>query len=68
MRSETLVILGASARAAAHSARRAGFRAVCGDSFADVDLRAWCPVTAIEDYPAELEQVADAAPPASQQR
>ncbi|HXT57748.1 MAG TPA: ATP-grasp domain-containing protein [Pirellulales bacterium] len=63
MRSETLVILGASARAAAHSARRAGFRAVCGDSFADVDLRAWCLVTAIEDYPAELEQVADAAPP-----
>ncbi|HEV7226192.1 MAG TPA: ATP-grasp domain-containing protein [Pirellulales bacterium] len=63
MRSETLVLLGASTRAAAHSARRAGFRAVCGDSFADVDLRACCPVTAIKDYPAELEQVADAAPP-----
>jgi predicted ATP-grasp superfamily ATP-dependent carboligase len=63
MRSETLVILGASTRAAAFSARRAGLRAVCGDSFADLDLRACCPVTAVKDYPAELEQVAQAAPP-----
>lgn len=63
MGSETLVILGASTRAAAYSARRAGFDPVCGDSFADVDLRACCPVMAIKDYPAELEQVAQAAPP-----
>lgn len=59
---ETLLILGASARAAAFSALRAGFRPVCGDLFADSDLRAACPVTAIERYPAELAEVASAAP------
>ena len=60
--SETLLILGASARAAAFSALRAGFRPVCGDLFADADLAAVCPATAIERYPAELADVASAAP------
>ncbi len=60
---ETLVILGASARAAAYSARRAGFRPVCGDLFADADLQACCPAVAISDYPWELERVAREAPP-----
>ena len=60
--SETLLILGASARAAAFSALRAGYRPVCGDLFADSDLRAACPVTAIERYPAELADIASAAP------
>lgn len=60
--SETLLILGASARAAAFSALRTGFRPVCGDLFADADLAAVCPVTAIERYPAELAEVASAAP------
>ena len=60
--SETLLILGASARAAAFSALRAGFRPVCGDLFADADLAAVCPAKAIERYPAELAALASAAP------
>ncbi|HUY89918.1 MAG TPA: ATP-grasp domain-containing protein [Pirellulales bacterium] len=60
--SETLIILGASARAAAFSALRAGYRPVCGDWFADDDLQAVCPVKQIERYPAELAEVAAAAP------
>jgi len=35
----SLLILGASTRAAAHSARRAGFRPICADMFTDEDLR-----------------------------
>jgi predicted ATP-grasp superfamily ATP-dependent carboligase len=60
--SESLLILGASARAAAFSSLRAGYRPVCGDLFADVDLQAVCSVTPIERYPAELAEVASAAP------
>jgi predicted ATP-grasp superfamily ATP-dependent carboligase len=40
---EHLLIFGASARAAAFSALRAGFRPWCADLFADADLRAACP-------------------------
>jgi predicted ATP-grasp superfamily ATP-dependent carboligase len=49
----SLLILGASARAAAFSALRAGLRPVCADLFADADLRARCPVRRVEsgDYP-----------------
>lgn len=39
-----LIILGASARAAAGSARRAGYRPACIDLYADRDLRAIAPV------------------------
>ena len=60
-----LVILGASARAAAFSAQRAGFQPICGDLFADADLQGCCSAVAVADYPDELEQVARAAPPAA---
>jgi predicted ATP-grasp superfamily ATP-dependent carboligase len=50
---ESLLIIGASARAAAFSALRAGLRPACADLFADADLRARCPVRRVEseDYP-----------------
>ncbi len=50
---ESLLIIGASARAAAFSALRAGLRPVCADLFADADLRARCPVRRVDpkDYP-----------------
>ncbi|MCA9241630.1 MAG: hypothetical protein KDA37_15575, partial [Planctomycetales bacterium] len=49
-----LAIVGASARAAAHSALRAGFQVVAADLFADRDLRAACCATRIADYPDAL--------------
>jgi predicted ATP-grasp superfamily ATP-dependent carboligase len=42
---ESVLIVGASARAAALSALRAGLEPRCADLFADVDLRARCAVT-----------------------
>lgn len=57
-----LVIVGASARAAAFSALRAGWSPWCADLFADVDLGAVCPVTRIHDYPRGLESLLDQAP------
>jgi predicted ATP-grasp superfamily ATP-dependent carboligase len=50
---ESLLIIGASARAAAFSALRLGMVPVCADLFADADLRARCPVqrVAAKDYP-----------------
>jgi predicted ATP-grasp superfamily ATP-dependent carboligase len=53
---EHLLIVGASARAAAFSALRAGLRPVCADLFADADLRARCTVWRVEpkDYPRGL--------------
>lgn len=59
----TLVILGASARAAAFSARRAGLAPWTADLFADADLTALCPTRRVRDYPAELERAAREAPP-----
>jgi predicted ATP-grasp superfamily ATP-dependent carboligase len=47
-----LAIVGASARAAAASAVRAGFQAVAADLFADADLRNIATATRIEHYPA----------------
>jgi predicted ATP-grasp superfamily ATP-dependent carboligase len=48
-----LLIVGASVRAAAFSALRAGFSPCCMDLFADEDLRRHCTVTRLtEDYPA----------------
>ncbi len=43
MADECLMILGASARAAAFSALRAGLRPWCADLFADRDLQGRCP-------------------------
>ncbi|MBW3596177.1 MAG: ATP-grasp domain-containing protein [Planctomycetes bacterium] len=60
---ETLVILGASARAAAFSARRAGFAPWGADLFADADLSAISPARRVARYPAELVEAAEAAPP-----
>jgi predicted ATP-grasp superfamily ATP-dependent carboligase len=53
---EVLTIVGASARAASHSARRAGFSPCAADLFADVDLRGFCPSVLVSDYPQGLER------------
>lgn len=50
----TLTIVGASVRAAAQSARRAGFVVHAGDLFADLDLGRDCQATAVDDYPRGL--------------
>ena len=59
---ETILIVGASARAAAMSARRGGLNPWAADMFGDQDLRACCPVERIDDYPNGLERVLAAAP------
>ena len=51
-RASRVAIVGASARAAAFSALRAGFDVVAADLFADEDLRRACPATRIDSYPA----------------
>jgi predicted ATP-grasp superfamily ATP-dependent carboligase len=50
---ECLLIVGASARAAAFSALRAGLRPECADLFADADLAARCAVRRVDpkQYP-----------------
>jgi len=62
---EHLLILGASVRAAAFSALRAGLKPWCVDLFADLDLRAKCPAVAIaaSRYPNGLAVLAREAPP-----
>jgi len=58
-----LLILGASARAAAQSALRAGCRRVwAADLFADADLRACAEVVQVRDYPHGLEAAISQAP------
>ena len=61
----TLLILGASARAAAQSARRAGLSTLACDLFADRDLVAAGSALRIdpEGYPARFEELAAAASP-----
>src|SRR5437667_188035 len=61
----TLLIVGASARAAAFSALRAGLRPWCADLFADVDLQRACPALRIagRGYPHGLERMLGLAPP-----
>jgi predicted ATP-grasp superfamily ATP-dependent carboligase len=58
------VIIGASARAAAFSARRAGLRPLAADRFADHDLRQIAPVQRVPraGYPGCLAAVAAALP------
>jgi predicted ATP-grasp superfamily ATP-dependent carboligase len=60
-----LLIFGASARAAAFSALRAGLRPCCADLFADADLRARCVVHRVDgaDYPRRFLQLLDAGRP-----
>ena len=57
-----LIVLGASARAAAHSAARAGLEPYAIDLFADRDLVALCPTVRIERYPAGFLPALAAAP------
>ena len=59
-----LLILGASARAAAFSAFRAGLRPTCIDLFGDADLVACCPSLRIDasTYPDGLEVLASTRP------
>ena len=55
---QRLLILGASARAAAWSARRAGFEPQAVDLFGDEDLRSIADVRVGRKYPDDLEQLA----------
>lgn len=58
-----LLILGASTRAAAFSALRAGFHPVCGDMYADADLRRFATVIGVPSYPQGLAAATRALPP-----
>jgi predicted ATP-grasp superfamily ATP-dependent carboligase len=62
---ERVLILGASARAAAASARRAGLEPFAIDLFADRDTKQICEVLRcpFEDYPEGLFRLARTAPP-----
>ncbi|MCA9087085.1 MAG: ATP-grasp domain-containing protein [Planctomycetaceae bacterium] len=60
-----LVIIGASARAAAASAVRAGFQPVALDSFADLDTQRMGPVQQISPYPEGLVPVLQDLPSSS---
>lgn len=60
---ERLLILGASVRAAAQSAARAGFHVLAADQFADRDLLEICPDAQPVAYPDGLLSFALAAPP-----
>jgi len=59
-----LTIVGASVRAAAISAIRAGFQPYAIDLFADRDLAAACPAVRIERYPRDFLAALAAAPDA----
>ncbi|MGH7225264.1 MAG: ATP-grasp domain-containing protein, partial [Gemmataceae bacterium] len=64
MPSANFVIIGASARAAAFSALRAGVQPWCIDLFADLDLRQRCSVTRLTDhYPRGFQRFIDGAEP-----
>ena len=60
-----LLIVGASARAAAASARRIGLRPTCLDLFADADLASshFLPRIDPAEYPDALAELADRLPP-----
>jgi len=61
----TVIILGASTRAAAFSALRAGLRPWCIDLFADADLQSRCPVERLRGrYPQGFLDAIDHAPQA----
>jgi predicted ATP-grasp superfamily ATP-dependent carboligase len=59
-----IIVIGASARAAAFSALRAGMRAYAIDLFADCDLVDVCPAVKIKRYPQDFEQALADAPQA----
>jgi uncharacterized protein len=62
---QTIIIFGASARAAAFSTLRAGLQPWCADLFADADLQARCPALRIAShkYPNGFEEISAQAPP-----
>jgi predicted ATP-grasp superfamily ATP-dependent carboligase len=62
---EHVLIFGASARAAAFSALRAGLRPWCADLFGDVDLQAVCPTWRLAPgtYPRGFVQASAQGPP-----
>ncbi|WP_169976172.1 ATP-grasp domain-containing protein [Tautonia rosea] len=64
--SRTVLIVGASVRAFAHSAIRAGFQPVAIDLFADWDLRSACEAHQVDPstYPAALEGLSSTLPKA----
>ncbi|MEX2015076.1 MAG: hypothetical protein WD873_00475, partial [Candidatus Hydrogenedentales bacterium] len=57
-----LTIVGASARAAAFSARAAGFETWCADLFADVDLQAVSNVERVDKYPRGFASLLHSSP------
>ena len=59
-----LLIVGASVRAAAQSAVRAGYRPCAVDLFCDEDLLACCPALQCSEYPAGLAEAAAQFPEA----
>ena len=59
---QTLIVLGASARAAAFSIWRAGYQPYAIDLFADRDLAAICPAVKIQRYPHDFLESLAAAP------
>ncbi len=59
----TCLILGASTRAAATSAVRAGYAPICADQFVDVDLIEIAKVLPLNRYPQELVSVAKSIKP-----
>jgi predicted ATP-grasp superfamily ATP-dependent carboligase len=61
---ESLLILGASVRAAAQSAARAGLRPICGDLFFDADLPDSAVGHVVRSFPRDLVRIAERAPPA----
>lgn len=60
--SANVIIMGASTRAAAFSALRAGFRPYCLDLFGDADTRAHARVERVDNYPDGLIPLLEAIP------
>src|ERR1700730_13118688 len=60
-----IIIFGASVRAAAFSALRAGLRPWCADLFQDEDLQACCSTQQVSTvgYPKDFEAIAKLGPP-----
>ena len=58
----TVLLVGASVRAAAASALRAGYDPWCADLFGDADLAAYCSALTFEHYPHDLPKVLREAP------
>ena len=60
--SETILIAGASVRAAVDSALRGGWRPVAADLFNDQDLQQQCQAYRIADYPEQLLAISQELP------